>query len=330
MCHFLILALAVLLDRFVGDPDWLWRRLPHPVVWFGKLIDLGVRFLIQKSAMPSAMRGFGWCFIIIATVVVALMGWALSPVFDLLGIVGFALEIVLVAVFIAHKSLADHVGAILVGLQSDGLAGGRRALSMIVGRDTSELDVSQISRAAIESLAENFSDGVVAPVFWYAVLGLPGILAYKFVNTADSMIGHKTERFLYFGRGAALLDDALNFIPARLSAFVVSVASFAMRILNPSSLPARAEKWALLIAFRDAGLHRSPNAGWPEGAFAGALNISLGGPRVYKGEGLVAAPAINAGGRSQLTSSDVRSALMLFSACGWVMLSSISLLALVV
>jgi adenosylcobinamide-phosphate synthase len=210
---------------------------------------------------------------------------------------------------IAQKSLYQHVAAVASGLETGGLGGGRLAVSRIVGRDPEALDQAGVSRAAIESLAENFSDGVVAPVFWAALFGLPGLLAYKVINTGDSMIGHKTERHLQFGWAAARLDDLLNLVPARLSALIVCAAAW----LLPGADPLAA--WRAM--WRDARKHRSPNAGWPEAAFAGALSLAIAGPRVYHGEH-VDDHWMNDGGRPHAAAPDIRMALRLFVRSCWV------------
>jgi adenosylcobinamide-phosphate synthase len=202
---------------------------------------------------------------------------------------------------LAQRSLHDHVAAVAVGLETAGLTGGRAAVSRIVGRNPERLDEAGVVRAAIESLAENFSDGVVAPVFWGAVLGLPGMAAYKAVNTADSMIGHRTPRHEAFGWASARLDDGVNLPASRLSALFILVAALLMRADWRAG--ARAVR-------RDAGHHRSPNAGWPEAAMAGALDLALAGPRRYHGT-LVADPWIGVG-RARAELPDLRRALALF------------------
>ena len=303
-----ILALALLLDRVVGDPDWLWSRLPHPVVWFGRLIGWLDRRLNNATETPEQRRRSGrvalWLMIVLACVA----GVVLWLVFRSLGPIGLVLEVVVVAIFLAQKSLADHVAAVAMQLTAGGLAAGRQAVSRIVGRDPETLDEAGVSRAAIESLAENFSDGVVAPALWYAVCGLPGLIIYKMLNTADSMIGHKSERHLDFGRAAAIADDWANWPAARLSALLIVLAALV-----------RKGRGASLRAFRtarsDARHHRSPNAGWPEAAMAGALDLSLAGPRVYGGV-LVDEPMLHAGGRLKASPAAIQSALTLFrTAC---------------
>jgi len=198
------------------------------------------------------------------------------------------------------------VKAVADGLRDGGLAGGRAAVSMIVGRDPDSLDGPGVARAAIESCAENFSDGVVAPVFWYVVLGLPGIMVYKTVNTLDSMIGHRSERYRAFGWASARFDDLLNLVPARLAGVLIAAAALATRGARPGA--------ALRTMLRAAGKHRSPNAGWPEAAMAGALGLALAGPRRY-GTEVVRDPWIG-DGRAQAGEADIRAALrVMVTAC---------------
>jgi adenosylcobinamide-phosphate synthase len=209
------------------------------------------------------------------------------------------IESVFFAVLIAQRSLHDHVARVAEGLKREGLAGGRRAVSMIVGRDPESLDTAGVSRAAIESTAENFSDGVVAPALWFALLGLPGLAAYKAVNTADSMIGHMSERHRAYGWAAARLDDVMNLPASRLAGLLLALAA---------PLAGGSIIRSLAVMRRDAGRHRSPNAGWPEAAMAGALGVALAGPRRY-GERVVEDPFLNAGGRRDADAADVRRAL---------------------
>ena len=297
-----ILLLASLLDRSVGDPDWLWRRMPHPVVLFGRVIEKADRLFNRPVLSPERRRRNGAVFIAVLVGAALLGGLLLSSVLRLFGPLGYAAEICLVAVFLAQKSLFDHVGAVRDALVTEGLAGGRRAVSLIVGRDVSSLDTSGVSRAAIESLAENQSDGVVAPWLAYLIGGLPGLLAYKAINTADSMIGHLSDRHRDFGRAAAKLDDVVNWPSARLTA-VLYVASATIKGLAAWRLV-----WAVVT--RDAPLHRSPNAGWPEAAMAAALGLSLGGPRRY-GDLVVDAPSLNGEGRRSAGPAEIDQALSL-------------------
>ncbi|WOS61271.1 adenosylcobinamide-phosphate synthase CbiB [Sinorhizobium fredii] len=300
---FLVLVVALIIDRLVGDPDWLWDRLTHPVVLFGKAIVLFDETL-NRGGDGGWLKLRGVATILVLLAASILLGVVLNRLFDVLGAVGFVLEAMTVAVFLAQKSLADHVRRVAAGLRSDGLAGGREAVSMIVGRDPKTLDEPGVCRAAIESLAENFSDGVVAPALWYAVAGLPGLLAYKMLNTADSMIGHKSPKYLHFGWASARLDDLANLPAARLSVFLIAAGARFKRGIE-------AAKAAIDVAKRDHGFHRSPNSGWPEAAMAGALDIQLAGPRIYGGV-KVDEPMINGSGREVATVDDIDAAVAVF------------------
>ncbi|TCM58758.1 adenosylcobinamide-phosphate synthase [Rhizobium sp. PP-F2F-G48] len=303
-----ILAAGLLIDRIVGDPDGLWRRLPHPVVLFGTAIGFCERRLNRPDLTPSQGRFRGVVAISGLLLLSAVIGVVIHVAVSRLGLPGAALEALIVAVFLAQKSLSDHVLRVAAGLRDGGLAGGRQAVSMIVGRDPQSLDEAGVCRAAIESLAENFSDGVVAPLVWYAICGLPGLLAYKMLNTADSMIGHKTERYLHFGWASARLDDVANLPAARLSMLLIAGGAW-------WRLGGGAGQNALSVALRDQGLHRSPNSGWPEAAMAGALNLRLAGPRLYAGA-RVEEPMMNAAGRPVATAGDiVRGVGVFHSAC---------------
>ena len=300
-----VLFLSLLLDRVVGDPDALWRRVPHPVVLFGRAIGLADR-LFNGKRMTGATRRFNGAASIAALLAAsAFLGLALHAVLVRLGPFGFVAEVVVVAVFLAQNSLLDHVRAVADGLKQGGLDGGRRAVSMIVGRDPATLDEPAVCRAGIESLAENFSDGVVAPAFWYALFGLPGLFAYKMLNTADSMIGHKNTKYLDFGWASARLDDLANWPAARLSILFIAAGAW----MAKGRAAARA---AIGAALRDAGLHRSPNSGWPEAAMAGALGIGLAGSRIYGGA-RVDEPMMNASGRTVATAADIDLSLRIFS-----------------
>ncbi|MEM5474191.1 adenosylcobinamide-phosphate synthase CbiB [Hoeflea sp. AS60] len=304
MGHLAVLLVALIVDRIIGDPDWLWRRISHPVVLFGHAIGFADRRFNHTADTGRVRRRKGLIAIVVLLLVVAACGGALSHFFGHLGVVGIVLEVVVVAVFLAQKSLADHVAAVATGFRENGLAGGRKAVSMIVGRDPDALDQAGVSRAAIESLAENFSDGIVAPALWYAVFGLPGLLAYKMLNTADSMIGHLNERYRDFGRAAARLDDLANWPAARLSAMLI--AAGAGLVNGPAAMRRAAER-----SLTDSSLHRSPNAGWPEAAMAGGLGLALAGPRQYGGE-MVLEASLNASGRQQAGAGDILDALKIF------------------
>ncbi len=265
------LLLALLIDRALGDPERLWRRLPHPVVLLGRAIGLLERRLLRPDDEAAAKRRRGSVLVALVVGGSLLLGWLLQLALLALPLGWLWLGIVM-STLLAQKGLIDHVRAVAMGLAID-VETGRSAVAKIVGRDVSALDAAGIGRAATESLAENLSDGVIAPVFWAVLLGLPGLLAYKAINTADSMIGYLDERYADFGRAAARLDDLVNLVPARLTGF------FCIVMAPGLGSPGR----GLKIMWRDKGLHRSPNAGWPEAAMAGVLDLKLSGPRAYHG-----------------------------------------------
>ncbi|WP_323797648.1 adenosylcobinamide-phosphate synthase CbiB [Nisaea sp.] len=301
-----ILCLALVFDAVIGDPPALWNRLPHPVVLFGNLIGWGETRWNRPGAGDAARRRGGVFLTVLLLAAAALAGWLLHRLVSFVSY-GWLLEAAIASVFLAQKSLHDHVAAVARAFETDGLPGARRAVSMIVGRDPEQLDEGGVSRAAIETAAENFSDGVVAPAFWYLLAGLPGLLAYKALNTADSMIGHKNDRYREFGWASARLDDLANLIPARLSAVLIWAAAFVV--------PGADARSSVRATLRDARLHRSPNAGWPEAAMAGALGLRLAGPRVYGGK-IVEDAWMGAGG-GDAGMGDIRRALTLFRlACG--------------
>lgn len=301
----LVLIFALALDAIFGEPKALWRRIPHPVVAIGGVIGWADRSLNRRSLSPVIRRLVGLGFIM----VLAGGGFLLGRVTEAILLpqpLGWLPLAALASILIAQRALHEHVAAVAKALQAEGLDEGRRAVAMIVGRDTRRLDEAGVARAAIESCAENYSDGVVAPAFWFALLGLGGLVAYKAVNTADSMVGHRSERHAAFGFGAARLDDALNLLPARLSGLLLAGAAFVLREDGRAALRAMR---------RDAPRHRSPNAGWPEAAMAGALGLALGGPRVYA-EGAVEDVWLHGEGRREATAQDIRRALRLFvTAC---------------
>ncbi|SES29307.1 adenosylcobinamide-phosphate synthase [Tranquillimonas rosea] len=277
------LLLALLLDGALGEPEALWRRVPHPAVLMGRAVGALDRWL---NADPHRV----WRGAAAVALLVAGAWWIGRLVAELP--LGWALEIAAAAILLAQRSLVEHVRAVAEALR-DGVPAGREAVGRIVGRDTAALDGDGIARAAIESAAENFSDGVVAPAFWFLVAGLPGLLVYKVVNTADSMIGYRTPEYEAFGKVAARLDDALNWVPARLSAALIALA--------------HGRPDARHVILRDARLHRSPNAGWPEAAMAAVLGVALSGPRSYAGE-MRAFPYVNPEGRNALGPDDIEAA----------------------
>ncbi len=309
-----LLTLAIILDAILGDPDWLWKRIPHPVVLFGRVISVFEakrqdwnldNIGVGQGQKPGFMAGL---FLLVAFGFLSIViGLAVDWLNNIYSWLGWGVELLIVMTLIAQKSLYEHVQQVRIGLQNGGLEGGREAVSMIVGRDVSRLSVSGVCKAAIESLAENFSDGVVAPIFWYAVLGLPGILFYKAVNTADSMIGHRNEQYEQFGKASAILDDWMNWPAARLSALLAWWATLVHQGAKRSDFV-----WKTVKA--DAPHHRSPNAGWPEAAFAAALDISLGGNRSYGSE-MVSARKLNETGRDELELDDIDRALRFYFTC---------------
>jgi len=272
------LALALCLDALMGEPKWLWSRAPHPAVLMGRCVDMLDRALNR----PPAARRAGVVALAAMVIVAGAVGVALS-------LLGDIVSICVAAVLLAQRSLTEHVRAVADGLRMSPHAG-RRAVAMIVSRDVRDAAPDNVARAGLESLAENFSDGVIAPAFWFLIGGLPGILIYKMVNTADSMIGYRTPRYAAFGWAAARCDDLLNWVPARLSAL---------------SLAALGGAWGALGAIAaDARLHRSPNAGWPEAALAHSLDFALAGPRSYDGA-VQDFPWVNGIGKRDLEPSDI-------------------------
>lgn len=300
--HPLVLLLAALIvDGYLGEFGPVFRVLPHPVVVMGHAIGQADGRLNRPTRSPQVRRARGMVAAV-ALVIAAAAAGLLVQWLSTAAPVGWVVELVLVAVLLAQKSLHDHVRDVGVALETGGAAAGRKAIRHLVGRDPDTLDEGAIGRAAVESLAENYSDGVVAPVFWYVVLGLPGLLAYKMINTLDSMIGHRTDRYRDFGWASARLDDAANWLPARLAGLMTVAAAATLRFTD----------WreALRILRRDARRHRSPNAGWPEAATAGALGLALSGPRAY--HGTVSEEPWVGDGRARVTPKDIRRALRLY------------------
>ena len=293
------LSAALILDALLGEPDWLWRRLPHPAVLMGRLVGA-----LDRGLNRGGLRRAKGVLALVALIAVSLaIGWVITilPLSPLP-------EIIAAAILLAQRSLADHVAAVADGLD-DSVEAGRAAVAHIVGRDTAAMDEPAIARAAIESGAENFSDGIVAPAFWFAIAGLPGMLAYKAINTADSMIGYRTEKHEAFGWASARLDDLVNLPASRLSALLISLSAF-------SAAPFRA-------ALRDAHLHRSPNAGWPEAAMATCIDVALAGPRVYHGTP-TDDPFVNPDGRKTIGAAEIRDAVRVLWR-GWAALLALSL-----
>ena len=272
--NLLVLILAIIVDAVAGDPRWLYSRIPHPIVVIGHQIELLDRFLNQTHYSPVTRKLLGVISILIIVSSAWLIGWLIAWSCNQVSF-GVVLQALIVSIFLAQNSLYQHVASVAKACKADDLIDARTQISHIVGRDPNSLDQRAIGRAAIESLSENFSDGVVAPIFWYVVGGLPALIAYKALNTSDSMIGYLTDKYADFGWCAARFDDAANFIPARLSAFIITIAAFI--------IPSATGNSAFTTAIRDAKKHRSKNAGWPEAAMAGALGIKIAGPRNYDG-----------------------------------------------
>lgn len=290
------MLIAMAIDAAIGWPNALYARIGHPVTWIGRLISTldhrwnddtatqGKRQFMGVLAALVVILGTGLLALLVArllpdtwlgTVIMGLLAWPL----------------------VALRAMHQHVAAVVTPLEAGDLPSARYEVSMIVGRDPSQLDAAGVARAATESLAENTSDGIVAPVFWGAVAGLPGIAAYKAINTLDSMIGHRTPRHSAFGWASARIDDVVNLAPARLTGTMFALAS---------AQPRR----ALAVMFRDARHHRSPNAGWPEAAMAGALGVRLSGPRAY-GDTVSDEPWVNDGAPDP-GPRDLRKALALY------------------
>lgn len=305
----LTLGIALAVDRVFGEPAAIWSRIPHPIVLFGNAISFVEKWMNAPAKNGYERRRDGFLAIAGLLLLAGLAGLLLHWFFHKFGIFGLVAEGIFASIFLAQHSLIAHVDDVEIARRTYGVDAARVSVSKIVGRDPNLLDEAGICRAAIESLAENASDGVVAPAFWFAVLGLPGLLMYKMLNTADSMIGHMNERYLDFGRASAKLDDAANYIPARLCGLLFVLATL---IVSGTGAARR----SLGVMMRDARLHRSPNAGWPEAAMAGALDLVLGGPRAYPGYA-VNEPVLNAAGRRAAGGDDIRASLnvcrMMFS-----------------
>lgn len=309
-----------MIERLTGYPDWLFKRIGHPVTWIGSLIALLDKKWNRESTSFSQRKAAGVVALSVFLALTVLVAWLVQSVLLLLPL-GLLLVAVLGASLPAQKSLEQHVEAVAIALEREGIDGGRKAVSMIVGRDPQALDEAAICRAAIESLAENFSDGIVAPSLWLGLLGLPGGAGYKAINTADSMIGHRSPRHEAFGWASARLDDLVNLPASRLSGGLFVVAAFFVKGASP--------KGAIAAIRRDARHHRSPNAGWPEAALAGALGFALAGPRSYGGQ-MIEARFMGEGGRATLVAGDIRTALRLARIADFLLIALFGLLAMLI
>jgi adenosylcobinamide-phosphate synthase len=295
------------------------RAIDHPVMWLGRMIDWLDVTLNRETSSGGRRKVAGFAAAFLIVFVPAAAAYAVESALLLLPY-GFVIVAVLASSLIAQRSLYEHVDRVAAALERDGLDGGRRAVSKIVGRDPDALDEAGVARAAIESLAENFSDGVVAPVFWLAIGGLAGGAAYKAINTADSMIGHRTPRHGDFGFAAAKLDDLVNLPASRLCALLIVLAASLTKDVSATN--------AWKSVWRDASNHRSPNAGWPEAAMAGALGLALAGPRVYGG--VMVDDATMGDGRRDANAHDIRAALKLYRRADVMLIALVAMLALVV
>jgi adenosylcobinamide-phosphate synthase len=310
---------ALLIEASFGYPDRLLRTIGHPVIWFGRLIGWLDRAFNRETRSDAGRRIAGFfaalCIVAVpAAVAFVIERYALSLPF------GFLAVGVLASSLLAQRSLHDHVARVALALEQDGIDGGRAAVSQIVGRDPQALDEGGVCRAAIESLAENFSDGIIAPAFWLAIGGLAGGVAYKAANTADSMIGHRTPRYRDFGFAAARLDDLLNLPASRLSVLLIAAAAAMAKDTSAR------QAWNAVR--RDARQHRSPNAGYPEAAMAGALGLALAGPRVYGG--ILVNDATMGNGRRDAGPQDIRAALALYRRADLIFVVLVALLAVAV
>ncbi|AXO68430.1 cobalamin biosynthesis protein CobD [Agrobacterium tumefaciens] len=317
---FALAFLSLVIERLTGYPDWLFNRIGHPVTWIGSLIALLDKKWNRESASFSQRKAAGVWALVVILGLTAILAWFAQSALLLLPF-GLLAVAILGASLPAQKSLEQHVEAVAAALERDGVDGGRRAVSMIVGRDPQKLDEAAICRAAIESLAENFSDGIVAPALWLGLLGLPGGAAYKAINTADSMIGHRSPRHEAFGWASARLDDLVNLPASRLSGGLFVIAAFFVKGASPEG--------AIAAIRRDARHHRSPNAGWPEAALAGALGFALAGPRSYGGQ-MIEARFMGEGGRATLVAGDIRTALQLARIADGLLIGLFGLLAILI
>ena len=313
----ILMLVALLVDAYIGDPAFLSRYIRHPVAWIGDIIGVLDDKLNRdkRGNVDRLVRGALVVVFVVALVGVISIGVAWLT---LTHPWGWGLEFILVISLLAGRGLYDHVLAVARGL-TESVEAGREAVGHIVGRDPAQLDEHGVARAGIESLAENFADGVVAPVFWYVLFGFPGMAVYKAVNTMDSMIGHNNERYRYFGMAAARLDDVLNLIPARLTGLFITIGA----LFTPGASPAN----ALKVMMHDAGKHRSPNAGWAEAPMAGALGLALAGPRRYI-DHVVEDPWVG-DGRARAMASDIHRALYIYIVASLVNIAFVAALAVV-
>ncbi|WP_271801857.1 adenosylcobinamide-phosphate synthase CbiB [Commensalibacter communis] len=299
--HLKIMAIAILIDAIWGDPKQIYSKIPHPIVWIGNLIGLLDKKFNHPTEAPQQQKRKGFIALGLAVTIPSILGYfSQKIIFDYLPKpIAYLISGMIGSIFVARRSLHEHVQNVADALDQSDINLARHAVSQIVGRNTEQLNQSGIARAAIESLAENFSDGVTAPIFWGGVGGLPGIIAYKAINTADSMIGHKTKKHLFFGYAAAKTDDYVNYPASRLSALWIILAASKHPIVD------------FQFVVQEAKKHNSPNAGWPEAAMATCLSIYLAGPRQYQNT-VINTPWIGRG-RKTVSKRNLKNALKLFS-----------------
>jgi adenosylcobinamide-phosphate synthase len=308
--------LAMLIELALGYPQWLVRIVGHPVTWIGRLIGILDRRLNRDGDSDMLRRIGGVLTVLTIAAAVGLAAYLLQHFLFRLPFGLFAAALV-ASSFVAQRSLYRHVADVATALETGGVEAGRAAVAHIVGRDAAALDAAGVARAAIESLAENFSDAIVAPVLWMVIAGLPGAAVYKAINTADSMIGHLTKRHAAFGWAAAKLDDLVNLPASRLAALLLMAAAATGHRFDAGA--------AWRATWQDASHHRSPNAGYPEAAMAGALGLALAGPRTY--DGVMVDDAVMGFGRREADAGDIRRALSLFRRADAALILLLALLA---
>jgi adenosylcobinamide-phosphate synthase len=313
-----VLVLALGLEAAFGYPKAIYRRIGHPATWLGALLSTFDNALNRAQQSAGLRRAAGVLTLVIIVAIPAGIAWFIERalVSDWAGNLVLA---VLASTLLASRSLYVHVRDVAGALETGSIIAARSAVSRIVGRDPQVLDEHGVARAAIESLAENASDGVLAPAFWFLVLGLPGLAAYKAINTADSMIGHRNLRHEAFGWAAARFDDLLNLLPSRLTGLLFAAAALVV--------PGTSARAAVQAMARDASRHRSPNAGWPESAMAGALGLKLNGPKNYVG--VLVSDAYMGDGRREATAQDIRDALRLASTAWAIMVATLLITAVI-
>jgi len=314
----IILVAALGIEALFGYPQRLYKLIGHPVTWIGALISKLDRDLNRDDESRAARKASGVLALIVLVAIPAGLAWIVQIELASTWLGNIAL-VLIASTMLASRSLYDHVRDVAQALRNEGLDAGRTMVGRIVGRNPETLDEHGVARAAIESLAENASDGITAPVVWFALLGLPGLAAYKAINTADSMIGHRTPRHDAFGWAAARLDDLVNLPASRLTGFLFALAA---RFIPNGSMDN-----AFRAMRRDAHRHRSPNAGWPESAMAGALGLKLNGPKTYGATHVD--DAYMGDGRREATVADIDRALRLACIAWALMIAGLSAIVLI-